>query len=91
MSRIVPPLCMLLALAMVIVGFGLWVVGPPEPNIDLHRARVTGDASYEEVLESQLCRRQQHRKWLLICLFAGSGLFTVLALISMRGAESGHE
>ena len=88
MSRIIPPLCLLLALAMAIAGFALWTVGPPEDNIDLHRARVTGDEPYQEVLEAQLRHRQQNRKWLLGCLFAGSGLFVLLAFISMRNSES---
>ena len=70
MHPILPPICLLLAMAMAIVGFGLWILDPPEPNIDLHRARVTGDDAYQEVLESQLLDRQRNRKWLVRCLFA---------------------
>lgn len=91
MFRLIPPLCLVLALAMVIVGFGLWAVEPPEANVDLHRARAAGDEPYQEVLELQLHRQQRTRHWLLGCLFAGSGIFALLALVTMRGKQTGRQ
>jgi hypothetical protein len=88
MSRLLSPLCLILSLAMAIVGFGLWAVEPPEAEVDLHRARVSGDEAYQEVLEARLDRRQWTRNLLLGCLFAGSGLFAVMAFATMRGSET---
>ena len=86
MHRILPPLCLLLALAMAVVGFALWAVDPPEANVELHRARASGDEQYREVLEAELRRRQWTRNLLLGCLFVGSGVFAVTAFVGMRPA-----
>jgi hypothetical protein len=82
-ARILPPLCLLLALAMLIAGFTLLAVGSPEASVELHAARVSGDEAYQDVLEASLARRQLARKVLVVSLFAGSGLMTVLAFLSM--------
>jgi hypothetical protein len=91
MHRILPPLCLLVALAMVVVGFGLWAVEPPEASVELHRARVAGDEAYREVLEAELARQQRNRNWLLGCLFAGAALFAVAAFVTMRPAGGGRK
>ncbi len=88
MDRLIPPLCLFLALAMLVAGFAVWAIGAPEPNVDLHRAIVSGDEEYRDVLEAQLLRRQLQRKLLMGCLFAGSGVMTVTAFLSMRPAEA---
>lgn len=88
MNRLLPPLCLLLALAMLVVGFGLLAVEPPEASVELHHARVTGDEQYQEVLEAQLRRRQRIRTALLVCLFGGSALFAVLGFVTMRPTGS---
>ena len=88
MQRILPPLCLLLAAAMLVAGFGLWAVESPEAGVDLHRARVTGDEPYREVLEAKLQRRQQTRHWLLGGLFLGAGFFAVAGLLTMRPTNS---
>ena len=74
---------------MAIVGCGVWAVESPEANIDLHRARAAGDEPYQEVLALQLRRLQRNRQWLLGSLFTGSGIFALLALVTMRGNETG--
>jgi len=87
MRRLVPPLCLLLALAMGVAGFALWAVERPQPGIDLHRARVSGDQQYRELLEAQLQRQRWTRNLVLGCLFAGSGGLTVIAFLTMEPAE----
>ncbi len=89
MHRLIPPLCLLMALAMAVVGFGLWAVDAPEPPTELHRAAAEGDDQYRDALEAQLRREQLRRKLLLGCLFVGCGVFVVAAFLAMRPAESG--
>jgi hypothetical protein len=87
-NRLLPPLCLLLALAMLIAGFTLLALESPEASVALHRARVTGDEAYQEVLEASLERRQLGRKLLLGSLFAGAGLMTVLAFLVMAPSKN---
>ena len=89
MTRFVSPLCLLLAISMLIAGFALWAVEAPEAGIELHRARVVGDDAYTEVMEANLERRQTARNALLFCLFGGSAAMTLAAFATLgRGAPS---
>ena len=83
MRQLISPLCLLLALALLIAGFALWSVEAPRPNMELHRARVTGDEAYSDVLEDQLEHQRWARKALLIGLFGGSGTMIVTAFLMM--------
>ena len=87
MARFLPPLCLLLALAMLIAGFALLAVERPEAPIQLHAARVSGDDAYRDVLEAQLARRQFARRILVGSLFAGSVLMTALAFLAMAPSK----
>ncbi len=84
MYRLLPPLCLVLALAMAITGFALLATGPPEPNVDLHRATASGDEPSREVLQAELHRQQLQRKLLLGCLFAGSAVMIATAFVTMQ-------
>lgn len=88
MTRFLSPLCLLLALAMLIAGFALWSVEGPQAGIELHRARVTGDEDYSEVLETKLQQRQAARTALLFCLFGGSAAMTLAAFATLGRTES---
>lgn len=88
MRNFVPPLCLFLALAMLITGFAVWAVEPPQATIDLHAARVTGDDALRDVLEARLARRQLARKVLLGSLFGSSALMVIVAFLSMRPTGS---
>ena len=88
MHRFLPPLCLVLALAMAVAGFGVLAAGAPEPSVELHRAAAEGDDPYREALETQLRRQQLKRKVLMGCLFSGSGLLIVAALLTMRPAHT---
>ena len=83
MQQLISPLCLLLALALLIAGFAIWAVEPPQPSMELHRARVTGDEAYSEVLEEQLKKQRWSRKALLIGLFGGSGTMVLVAFMMM--------
>ena len=87
MLRFLPPLCLLLALAMLISGFALVAVEPPADPLELHAARVSGDDAHRDVLEAQLARRQLARRVLVGSLFAGSVLMTALAFLAMAPSK----
>jgi len=88
MKNLVSPLCLFLAILMLILGFALWSVEAPEAGIALHRARAAGDEDYQAVLEAQLRQRRLARTSLLACLFGGSAAMTVAAFATMRSAGS---
>ncbi len=88
MQQLIPPLCLLLALAMLVAGFALWWVEPPEAGMELHQARVRGDEDYAAALEARLRRRQWTRRTLLVGLFCGSGAMVAAAFWLMRPAEA---
>ncbi|MCA9120346.1 MAG: hypothetical protein H6822_10050 [Planctomycetaceae bacterium] len=81
--RFLSPLCLLLALAMLIAGFALWSVDAPEAGIELHRARVEGDDDFREVLEAKLEQRRMARSALLFCLFGGSAMMALAAFATL--------
>lgn len=87
MARFLSPLCLLLALAMVIAGFALWSVDAPEAGIELHRARVVGDDDSTEAMEAKLAKRQTARKTLLVCLFGGSAAMTLAAFATLGRSQ----
>ncbi len=88
MDRLLSPLCLLLALAMLIAGFALWSVDPPEAGMELHRARVVGDDDMAAAQESKLEQRQTSRTILLYCMFGGSAAMTLAAFATLGRSES---
>ena len=86
MRNLLPPLCLLIALAMVITAFAVGAVEPPAASVELHRARAAGDEDVRDVLEGKLKRQKFARQVLLGCLFAGSGLMIFAAFATMRPA-----
>ena len=84
MHRFLPPICLFVALAMLISGFAMLMVDAPEASVDYHRARSSGDEDYADVLEASLFRRQFARKVLLGSLFGGSVVMTIAAFFTMR-------
>jgi hypothetical protein len=89
MTRFLSPLCLLLAIAMLIAGFTLWAVDAPDAGVELHRARVAGDDDFTEAQESKLQQRQTARTALLFCLFGGSVAMTLAAFATLgRGAAT---
>jgi hypothetical protein len=86
MRHSVPPVCLFLALAMMVAGFCLWTVKPPAATVELHRAAAEGDDLYREAVETQLRHRQRGRKLLIGSLFAGGGLMVAIAFLAMPSA-----
>ena len=90
MTKVVPPLCLLLGLIAFVAGFALLAVDRPQPSIELHQARVQGDEQYRELLEDQLRRRQLWRNTSIGSLFTCGVLFTVVGFLAMKPARPPH-
>ena len=88
MTKIVPPFFFVLGLFNFIAGFVLLAVDPPQPGMELHRARVEGDDQYRDLLEDQLERRQLWRNTLIGALFACSLLFPAAGFLAMQPTRS---
>jgi hypothetical protein len=88
MKDVVPPACLVLALLLFIAAFGVLVRDPPQPGMDLHRARVQGDEAYQEVLEAELAHRQRQRKLLIGGLFGLAVIVAAAGYVAMRPADS---
>jgi len=88
MNRLIPPLCLILALAMAITAFALLAVGPPEPSVDLHRVTAEGDEASRDALQADLRRARFERKLLLGCLFAGGVVMIVMAFMTMQSSAA---
>jgi hypothetical protein len=84
MHEIIPPLCFLLALALLVVGFSLLVIGFPEASVALHRARASGDDAFTETLEADLHKRRFTRGTLITLSFVGSVVVTVAGFRAMQ-------
>ena len=83
MHKIMPPICLFLALASVFCGFVLWAKGGPEVDMELHRARIDGEEQYQQLLEARLTRRQLVHKLLIGGCFVAAALFTAAAFAMM--------
>jgi hypothetical protein len=84
-NDVVPPLCLLLALAMFIAAFAVMATGRPEPSVELHRARAGTDEQYRWLLEDHLRRQQREHTALVAALLGGGALLVVAAFLVMRG------
>lgn len=84
MSNLLPPLCLLLALLMLLAATVLLAMGSPEPTLELHRARASGDEQHRQRLEAQLENRQGAHHAAIVALFAGGILLTIIAFVAMR-------
>ena len=87
LKAVLPPVCLLLALALAVTGFSMIAFGEPEPSISLHEARASGDELSESTLEADLKQRQFSRTLFITMLFVGSGAMTIVAFSSMGGRK----
>lgn len=81
MQQIAPPLCFLLAIAMVVAGFSLLAVGFPEASVALHSARASGDDAYTDKLEAVLRKQRLVHGSLITFSLMGS---VILVFVGFR-------
>lgn len=86
-----PPLCLLMALAMAVVGFSMLAFGAPDASVDLHQARAVGDELATDTLEADLEQRQTQRVVMIVSLFVGSGIMTIVAFGSMKSTPQNQQ
>jgi len=84
MNRVVPPLCLLLALLLLIAGFAVLATDRPEPSVELHRATAAADDDYREVLEDQLRRDRFKRTVLIVTMFGMAIVMAATAFVAMK-------
>ena len=69
---------------MFLTAMALLAVGPPDVGLELHRARVSGDEAYRELLESQLQARRRRHHALVAVLLSGGVVLIITAFVIMR-------
>ena len=84
MRQVVPPLCLVLSLLLFIAAFAVTAIESPQPGIELHRARVSSDEQYRDLLEQKLDRRRMQRKILIGSLFATAVIAAATGYVAMR-------
>ena len=84
MQKLLPPICLLLALAMFVAGFAVLAFGTPDAAVELHRARAGGNEAFADVLEHDLASRQIGRRVLIRLLLAGGVLMAATAFLVMK-------
>ena len=83
MRQLIPPVCLFLALVALVSGFIVLAVPPPEPGMELHRARVEGAEEYRELLEERLEKRRIARYLVIGGLFGSAALLIAAAFATM--------
>lgn len=79
------PVCLVIALLMLVAGFAILATEGPSESVSLHAARASGNELMEEAWNQQLIGQRWFRRLLLAALFAGSLLMTLLAFVTLRG------
>ncbi|MFO7901815.1 MAG: hypothetical protein R6U98_04080 [Pirellulaceae bacterium] len=87
MQRFLSPLCLVLCLALLVTAFAVLATDAPEPNVQLHAARVEGDEAYEEVLEEELRHRAWLRQGLIATLFLAAVASGVAGFYTLGGSR----
>ena len=84
MHELVPPLCFLLAMALLVAGFSLLAIGFPDASVELHKARASGEEAFTESLETDLRRRRLTHGTLIALTLVGSVFVTIAGFRAMQ-------
>jgi hypothetical protein len=87
MKRLIPPLCLVLCRGLLITAFSLLSMDAPEPDVRLHRARVSGNEAYRQALEEDLQSRIWLRRGLIGALFVAALALAACAFMTVPGSE----
>ena len=84
MSRVVPPLCLVLAVFLLIAGFAVLATDRPQPSVALHAARAAADEAQRDVLEEQLRRQRFRRTVAIVTIFGLAIVMGATAFVAMK-------
>ena len=88
MNGLIAPVCLVLCLALLVTGFALLAIDPPQPSMALHQARINGDDATRKLLEADLKRQIWLRRALIAALFGAAVFLGVSGFWAVRGSES---
>ena len=86
MSRVIPPLCLLLTVLLLVAGFALLAREKPQPSIRLHEATASGDEERRELLEAELEQQRLKRTGLIAAVFGLAIVTATTAFVAIRPA-----
>lgn len=84
MHKILPPVCLAMAMIALICGIALFSSGGPEPGHQLRKAQINGPEDLRIKLEKDLESRQFRHTAFTIASFISAGLFATGAFVSMN-------
>ena len=84
MSRVIPPLCLLLTVLLLVAGFALLAREKPQPSIRLHEATASGDEERRELLEAELEQQRLKRTVLIAAVFGLAIVTATTAFVAIR-------
>lgn len=87
MNRAIPPLCLVLAVLLLVAGFAILALDRPEPGIKLHEATAAGDEDRRDVLEAELERQRWKRNVLIGTVFGMAVVMAGTAFVAIRPAR----
>jgi len=87
MQHIITPVCLVLCLALLVTGFALLAIDAPQVDMRLHRARLSGDTTYRDMLEADLEKRIWMRRALIGGLFLAAVALGVAAFYGSSGTR----
>ena len=87
MNRAIPPLCLVLAVLLLVAGFAILALDRPEPGIKLHEATAADDEDRRDALEAELERQRWKRKVLIGTVFGMAVVMAGTAFVAIRPAR----
>lgn len=87
MQHFITPVCLVLCLALLITGFALLAIDAPQVDMRLHRARLSGDTTYRDLLEEDLKKRIWMRRALIGGLFLAAAALGAAAFFGPSGSR----
>jgi len=83
-NNVIAPALLVLAVLLLFIAAAMISKGPPQPGMELHRARIEGDEDYTKLLERRYERRCLMHRALIAGLITGALLLGLSAFLIMR-------
>ncbi len=83
-NNVIAPALLVLAVLLLFLAAAMISKGPPQPDMELHRARIEADEAYTNMLERRYERRCLMYKAFVAGLITGGLLLGLTAFLIMR-------